>query len=505
MGPISAEDIDEQDGSDSEFSDYPFNDAEHQRFIRKIDWRLIPFFGLVYLFCALDRINIGNARLFTMEADMNLTSSQYQWGLSIFFVGYILFEIPSNLALRKFGASVWLGRIGVLWGGISMCTAAVTNFAGFFALRFFFGVAEAGLFPGVIYYLTHWYTRKEISVRIAFFYVSAALSSTVGGLLAYAIGHMDHAGNLRAWQWMFILEGIPSVILGVITWFYIPNSPTRAKWLTPREQEYAIRRLANDHTDVTDTKFEWTGFRAAVTDYKTYMYMLMFLGFLNPLYAMSLFQPSVIKDLNFTSWQAQLLTIPPSVINATWTVLWTWHANRTGERAFHVALPSLVGAVGYMLLATLTSGTARYVIICTLVSMYNASLPSTLGWLTNNLVGSTKAATATAMVVAFGNFSGFISGQFYRVDEAPRYVRSHLLNMGFLLMVVVCSMLLRFLLARENARIDRIMATVPSSDKIADGSSAEPTDIEARPPLTEEMMAKLPDNLAKYPNFRYTL
>ncbi|KAJ1978672.1 hypothetical protein H4R33_005922 [Dimargaris cristalligena] len=519
LGDLTRTDECDMDTDDSELSA-----LEHRQFIRKLDWHLIPFFGLVYLFCTLDRINIGNARLFTLEQDMNLSPSQFSWCLSIFFVGYILFELPSNLALRRFGPSIWLGRIGVMWGGITMCTAAVTSFTGFFILRFFFGVAEAGLFPGIIFYLTHWYTRQEISIRIAFFYISAALSSTMGGLLAFAIGHMDHTANLRAWQWLFLLEGIPSVILGVLTWFVIPDGPLTAhRWLTPREREYAVKRLARDCTDISDSKFEWSQFKAAITDYKTWFYMIMFLGFLNPLYAMSLFQPTVIRDLGFSSWQAQLLTIPPSIINATWTVLCSYHSNRTGERAFHIAIPALLGATGYVLLAVLTSGPGRYAVICTLLSMYNASLPPTLGWLTNNLVGSTKSATATALVISFGNLSGIISGQFYRADEAPRYVRSHLLNMAFLVMVAIAALTLKWLLYRENARIDRVMGikpTIKTLPILPSAESATPieagTDLEtnyqavpyqemAVGTLTPEQQRQLPQAIIDYPNFRYTL
>ncbi|KAJ1982883.1 hypothetical protein H4R35_000009 [Dimargaris xerosporica] len=499
---------------DHDTSSDDLDPVEYQRFIRKLDWHLVPFFGLLYLFCTLDRINIGNARLFTLEEDMNLSPAQYSWGLSIFFVGYILFEVPSNLALRKFGPARWLARIGVLWGGLSMCQAAVTNFAGFFILRFLFGMSEAGLFPGIIYYLTHWYTRKEISVRIAFFYVSAALAGCIGGLLAYAIGHMDHVGNLRAWQWLFILEGIPSVLLGVVTWFYIPNSPSEASWLSPRERRYAVTRMAQDYTDVEDDRFQWSQFKSAIFDYKVPFYMIMFLGFLNPLYAMSLFQPSVIRDLGFSSWQAQLLTIPPSVINAVITVLMSWHSTRSRERAYHVALPAVVGATGYVLIAFLTGGTARYAVICTLLSMYNASLPPTLGWLTNNLVGSTKAATATAIVVAFGNLSGFISGQFYRPDEAPRYVRSHMINMGFLLAVAISAITLRFLLQRDNRRIDRLMAQKQALlDEVANAdlepvppaSSIAPSTLLEGNPSLAEIDRQLPESVLKYPNFRYQL
>ncbi|KAJ1925098.1 hypothetical protein IWQ60_004773 [Tieghemiomyces parasiticus] len=472
-----------------------FTELEHRAFVRKLDWHLIPFFGVVYLFCTLDRINIGKWN----------KQSQFSWCLSIFFVGYILFEIPSNLALRRFGANRWLGRIGILWGSISMCTAAVSSFAGFFVLRFFFGVSEAGLFPGIVFYLTHWYTRREISARIAFFYISAALSSTMGGLLAFGFGHLDYVGGLRAWQWLFLIEGIPSVLLGVATWFYIPNSPAQASWLTPREKSYAHRRIALDYTDVGDDRFEWSQFKAAVVDYKTWFYMFMFLGFLNPLYAMSLFQPTVIRDLGFSSWQAQLLTIPPSIVSAVWTVLCSIHSNRTGERGYHVAGPAVLGALGYVLLAIIPHGGGRYAIICTLLSMYNASLPPTLGWLTNNLVGSTKAATATALVISFGNFSGVISGQFYRPGEAPRYITSHLLNMAFLIMVAILALTLRFLLKRENNRIDSILQTGPCMYQPA----VEEVETEAEPPvvgeLTPEQRRQLPEAVVKYRNFRYTL
>src|SRR5262249_47781542 len=210
--------------------------------IRTISWRLIPFLILAYFLAYLDRVNLGFAAL-TMNADLKFSPTVFAWGAGIFFIGYFIFEVPSNLALEKFGASKWIARIMVSWGILSALMAMVSSEFSFYALRFLLGVAEAGFFPGIILYLTYWYPAEYRARFMAAFAVAVPLSTVIGAPMSGLLLGLDGAMGLRGWQWLFILEGIPSVLLGIVTWFYLTDRPEKAGWLTSEQKAWLASKL----------------------------------------------------------------------------------------------------------------------------------------------------------------------------------------------------------------------------------------------------------------------
>src|SRR3954451_471910 len=210
--------------------------------IRAISWRLIPFLVLAYFFSYLDRVNLGFAAL-TMNAELKFSPIVFAWGAGIFFIGYFLFEVPSNIALEKFGASRWIARIMVTWGIISAMMAMVTGPWSFYGLRFLLGVAEAGFFPGIILYLTYWYPAAYRARFMAAFAVAVPLSTVIGAPVSGLLLGLDGAFGLKGWQWLFIIEGIPSVVLGVITWFYLTDRPSHAPWLSAEQKAWLAGKL----------------------------------------------------------------------------------------------------------------------------------------------------------------------------------------------------------------------------------------------------------------------
>ncbi|ORX94249.1 MFS general substrate transporter [Basidiobolus meristosporus CBS 931.73] len=420
----------------------------------KLDLRLMPFLSLLYFFSFLDRVNIGNARLIHIEDDLNLTSSQYAWVLSVFFIGFIVFDIPSNLVIKRFSPSRWIARIMVSWGAVTMATAGVTNFAGLVAARFFLGVAEAGLFPGLIFYLTFWYTRREQCTRFALFFSSASLAGAFGGALAYGMGRMNGVSKLKGWQWIFLIEGLATILVGIITWFYLPNYPHQAKWLTESERELAEARLSQDFTNLSESKFDRSQFTNAVKSYKTWMYMFMYVGVNTPVYSISLFLPTIVRGLGFSSLTAQLFTCPPYFLAFLFTLATSYHSDRTKERGYHLILQAGVGIVGLVLMSTMTELKARYAAACVAAMGVFSCVPVLLSWVTNNVIGATKAATTSAMVIAFGNCGGLIASQFYRADEAPQYLRSNWLNVCFLSMAILLAFAMKISMKQENKRYD---------------------------------------------------
>ena len=213
-----------------------------KRLVRKLDLMIIPPIMLLYLLSFLDRVNIGNARLYGLEKDLGMAGNQYQTAVSLLFVTYILSELPSNLVIKKFKPSRWIALITTLWGIIATCTGAVQSYAGLIVCRLLLGLVEGGLFPGCVLYLTLFYTKRELALRVGYLFVSAALAGAFGGLLGYAIGHLDGHGGLRGWRWIMIIEGLPTIVLGVSVWWWLADDPETAYYLTPAEKELGIVR-----------------------------------------------------------------------------------------------------------------------------------------------------------------------------------------------------------------------------------------------------------------------
>src|SRR6202045_3609103 len=213
--------------------------------IRAISWRLIPFLVLAYFFSYLDRVNLGFAAL-TMNAELKFTPLIFAWGAGIFFIGYFLFEVPSNLALERFGASRWIARIMVSWGIISGLMALVSGEWSFYILRFLLGVAEAGFFPGIILYLTYWYPAEYRARFLAAFAIAVPVSTVIGAPVSGLLLGLDGAMGFKGWQWLFIIEGIPSVLLGIVTWFYLTDRPAKADWLTAEQKAWLSAKLESE-------------------------------------------------------------------------------------------------------------------------------------------------------------------------------------------------------------------------------------------------------------------
>src|ERR1700752_5392802 len=251
--------------------------------IRAISWLLIPFLILAYFLAYLDRVNLGFAAL-TMNADLKFSPLAFAWGAGIFFIGYFIFEVPSNLALEKFGASRWIARIMVTWGIISALMAMVGGEWSFFILRFLLGVAEAGFFPGIILYLTYWYPAEYRARFMAAFAVAVPVSTVIGAPISGLLLGLDGLMGLRGWQWLFIIEGVPSVLLGIVTWFYLTDRPVKADWLTAEQKAWLKGRLDSEIAAKQAVKHLTLG--EALSSPKVIMLSLVYFGFVGALYGM---------------------------------------------------------------------------------------------------------------------------------------------------------------------------------------------------------------------------
>lgn len=371
--------------------------------IRKVAWRLIPFLGVLYFFAFLDRVNVGFAAL-TMNADLGLSSAAYGLGAGIFFIGYVAFEVPSNVLLERFGARIWIARIMVSWGLLSAAMAFVQGPASFYAVRFLLGIAEAGFFPGIIYYLTCWFPARYRARIIALFLVALPLSSVIGAPISTALLGLDLAG-LRGWQWMFLLEALPTIVLGVAVLFWLTNRPAEAAWLAPAEREWLERELAEDPDHAAQG--HTSSLRAALKMSRVWLYGVAYLGILVGVYGFSFWLPQILASLGELSHlQVGLVTMVPYTLTCIAMVLWGRHSDATAERTWHVAAPPILGAAALLLSSLVAQPLLAFAALSlAAVGIYSA-LPAFWALASRGLRGA-AAAGAIALINSIGNIGGF--------------------------------------------------------------------------------------------------
>lgn len=371
--------------------------------IRAISWRIIPFLILAYFFSYLDRVNLGFAAL-TMNAELKFSPLIFSWGAGIFFIGYFLFEVPSNLALEKFGASRWIARIMVTWGIISAAMAWVSGPWSFYILRFLLGVAEAGFFPGIILYLTYWYPAEYRARFLAAFAIAVPVSTVIGAPISGLLLGLDGAMGFKGWQWLFIIEGIPSILLGVVSWFYLTDKPAKATWLTPEQKTWLASRLDSEAAAKKAARHMSLG--QALSSPRVLILSLVYFGFVGALYGMQFWLPQIVKAFGFSNAQTGFVTAVPYLFGSIAMILWARHSDHTRERVWHVALALLLTAVALgassftrdpmLTLVALTF--AAIGTFCTFGVFW--TLPT--AWLTG-----TAAAGGIALINSIGNLAGF--------------------------------------------------------------------------------------------------
>ena len=371
--------------------------------IRAISWRLIPFLVVAYFLAYLDRVNLGFAAL-TMNAELKFSPTVFAWGAGIFFIGYFIFEVPSNLALEKFGASRWIARIMVTWGIISALMAMVSGEWSFYILRFLLGVAEAGFFPGIILYLTYWYPAAYRARFLAAFAIAVPVSTVIGAPVSGLLLGLDGAMGLKGWQWLFIIEGIPSVVLGVVTWFYLTDRPAQANWLTTEQKAWLSSRLEGE-TAAKQAAAHLT-LAQALASPKVITLSLIYFGFVGALYGMQFWLPQIVKAFGFSNAQTGFVTAVPYLFGCVAMILWARHSDKTRERVAHVGGPLLLTALGlgvsgymdnpYITMVALT--VTAIGLFCTFGVFW--TLPT--AWLSG-----TAAAGAIALINSVGNLAGF--------------------------------------------------------------------------------------------------
>lgn len=451
-------------------------EQDRQRLLRKIDFHILPFISLLYLLSFLDRANIGNARIAGMAVDAKLTGLRYNVIAAVFFIPYALFEVPSNICLKLFRPSIWIPSIMIAWGLIMTLMCLCNTYHSLIIARIFLGLAEAGLFPGITFYLSLWYKRRDVAKRIAIFFSAATVAGAFGGLLAYGIERMEGIGGLHGWQWIFCLEGIATVLVAFASYFFMHDFPETATFLTDEERAVIVAMLKEDTQGLaTDykSKFVWQ----AISDYKTYIQIGIYMGLLIPVYAISLFTPTIINKLGFSSANAQLLTIPPFAAGCIATIAVGIYSDKLNLRGPFVIAGALVSLIGYIVLYTQSApGVSYFGAILAAVGVF-PTIAVDLAWAGSAAGGDTCKGVVLALVIGLGNLGGICSSFIYITP--PRFHIGHGTIMGWLSL----SVLLSFFAMWDYNRLNKRNIAICQRDGIDDKQQENYRDVGNDSPL----------------------
>ncbi|ROV93513.1 hypothetical protein VSDG_06787 [Cytospora chrysosperma] len=430
--------------------------VDEKKLVRKLDMHLIWLVMALYLFSFLDRVNIGNARLYSLESDLGLVGNQYQTAVSILFVTYIMFEVPSNLVLKKFTPRYWIAFITTAWGIIATLTGLVNSYGSLVACRLLLGAVEAGLFPGLNVYLTFFYTKHELAMRVGYLFVAAAISGALGGLLAYGIGHMEGVAGLHGWRWIMIIEGLPTLCLGIATFFLLPNDAETAYFLNENEKKAMKIRHAREYGMTKSAQvFSKTDMMKAFKDWKVWMFCASQFGSDTMLYGYSTFLPTIIKGLGkWSSAEVQLLTIPVYFLGAVTYMTVAFLSDRYQRRGIFCVACGVISIVGYGVLMSDSSDGVHY-FGCFLVAMglyVLVGIP--LAWLPNNTPRYGKRTTANGLQLTIGNASGIMSPFIYPSAEGPRYIKGHAITLSLVGMSTMIYMFMSLYFKGKNKKRD---------------------------------------------------
>ena len=413
-----------------------------KRTLRKITWRIVPFIMILYLIAYIDRVNIGFAAI-TMKEDLGFTASILGFGAGIFFLGYFLFEVPSNIILHKVGARIWIARVMVTWGIIAGGMAFVESSTSFYVMRFLLGVAEAGFFPGIILYLSYWFPARNRAGVIALFMAAAPIATAIGSPISAALLEMHGIMGLAGWQWMFLIEAIPAVILGVVVFFYMTDRPEKAAWLKPDEREWLVKTMQAEDANKGDQQHH--SILRGLANPRVLALALIYFGTSAGLYTLGIWAPQIIKELGVSSMTVGLLNAIPPIISVVAMILWSRHSDKTNERTWHVALACLTAAVGLAIAAS-TGSMFGLIAALTIVNVGISCSKPPLWSMPTMFLSGAAAATGIATINSTGNLGGFAGPAMigWVKDQTGSFAGGLYFVAGLLILSTVLTLVLSF-------------------------------------------------------------
>ncbi|KAL9586936.1 MAG: hypothetical protein Q9203_003691 [Teloschistes exilis] len=466
-----------------------FTSDEEKAVVRKFDRHLVLFIALLYMLGFLDRSNVGNARIAGMSKDLSISSSQYEWMLRSFYITYVLFEWMPIL-YTVLTPSIYIASCVLAWGIVASLQAVATSFASLCVLRLLLGISEAAFSPGVPVYLAFFYKREELAYRIGLQISAAPLATSFASSLAWLITKLGQSSAIAPWRMLFLIEGLPSVLASVVAWFYIPNSPGEARYLSKRERRVAVLRLqegrSNSEPGKRGRKFNWNEIWEALIDPKCYLTALMFCSCNVAFSSLPVFLPTIINDMGYSSLRSQILSAPPYLLAFLAVLLTSFYSDRLSNRSLFICFHAILAALGYASIAiagALKAGPMwRYWGVYPVACGFFSAVTLLITWTINNQESNTKKGTGVAILNVVGQLGPFIGTALYPESDKPFYVRGMTACALFMLLVAALSLWLRRILRRKNAEIgDVFYAVIEDEDKdeLHERSNVRPLDVMA--------------------------
>ncbi|KLO13698.1 MFS general substrate transporter [Schizopora paradoxa] len=439
--------------------------------VKKLDRRILPIACLMYLFAFLDRSNLGNARLQGLPQDTlhgDPTGVLFDWLTSVFYFSYILCQVPATVASKLFPPRLWLGAAAIGWGLCSTLMSTGFNFTSLLFARLVLGVFEAGFGPGIPLYMSFWYTKTEMGLRMAYWFGFAAVAGAFGGLIAFGIQHAHAA--IANWRLLFIVEGIPAVLMGVIAFMLLPNRPDspagEGRFLTVEERKIAMARMNRGISGDRGLVVNRAHVAAAFKDWRVYVGGVIYFGMNCALAAISAFLPTIIKTFGWTNAIAQLLTVPPYAVAAVVLTATSYASDRSQSRGLHIAGSCTVGGIGYLLLLLRTNVHVRYFATFCITSGTYTTIGLMIAWYAHNLGSETKRAAGIPLFMAIGQCGSVLGAHIFPATEGPRYVKGFAISCALEFLGAICALVLTASYRRANRHRDELYGRPDTGGKV---------------------------------------
>ncbi|KAF2714077.1 MFS general substrate transporter [Pleomassaria siparia CBS 279.74] len=419
--------------SDESTEEFTYTVDEERAVRRKLDKYLVPLTTFLYLLCFLDRANVGNARIQGMGTDLNLVGVRFNWVTSIFYIIYMFVEIPSNILLKLIGPRFYLPLLVVGFGFISMCSAFVKSFSQLLVARAFLGVFEGGVMPGIAFFITCFYKREELLLRVGIYVSAASMAGAFGGLLATALAQIPEWGTesmrIHTWRNIFFFEGLITVIVGLCAPILMPTTPDKTWFLNARERRIAHERLFTG-SGLENEKVQPHHITRSLTNINNYICAFGFFFINITVQGISLFMPTILKDLGWTATKAQLYTVPPYVCACVFAIFMAFVSDKTQRRGIYLAAFTTLGIIGFSILRWATDPNIRYMGVFFITLGAFPGGPGFLSWGMNNAAGPAVRAVSSAYIVTLGTAGGVLATWTYVSTDGPKYHNGHTINLA---------------------------------------------------------------------------
>lgn len=445
--------------ANSDLRSLPTANTAEKKLLLKIDLHILPCLCILYALAFLDRVNIANARSFGLFDDLKLYGNRFNTALTIFFVPYILFEIPSNIFLKHFSPRYWISGCMFMFGAVTFCQGFVQSYTGLLITRFLLGFFEAGMFPGCFYLIGMWYKRTEAQRRFSFFFNSTCLAGAFGGLLASAIGKMDGLGGYHGWRWIFIIEGLLTTIAAIVGLFFIPSFVEDSSWLSPDEKEQVKDRIRADQcSSKTENKATVRDIFQVLQDPKIIFGGLMYISMVVPAYGYAFFGPAIISTFKFSPIATQLHSVAPWACAFVFSMTIASASDFIKHRLFFVIFSIILAISGFVVLLSIHNNTSiQFGGLFLITSGVYSAMPLIICWFNMNLGGHLRRAVGSAWQIGFGNIGGIVATYAFLPKDAPSYTPGYAICLGFLVLGIFSCCVYALIIHLENERRNRAL------------------------------------------------